>query len=68
MKPSNGNDLTEASLLTLLDSIGGEHLYARPAFVVVSQEGLDHMRNLCADDAEFRKRVLAEFPQLEGTI
>jgi hypothetical protein len=62
------NDLTEASLLTLLDSIRGEQLYARPAFVVVSQEGLDNMRALCADDAKFRKRVLAEFPQLEGTI
>lgn len=61
-------DLNESSLLELMRQIKSPQFSARPSQLVVSQEGLDRMKKLCADDPEFRKRVLAEFPQMEGVV
>ena len=60
-------DLNEKSLSELLGVIR-EPLAFTPSRLVVSPEGLDRMKVLCADDPEFRKRVIAEFPQLDGVI
>lgn len=61
-------DLNEKSLLELRDAIRAPHMSLKPTHLVVSQEGLDRVKALCADDQEYRKRVLAEFPQLEGMV
>jgi hypothetical protein len=61
------NDLTEKSLRGLLDHIRSD-VSLKPSHLVVSQEGLDRMKALCADDPAFRERVLAEFPQMEGIL
>lgn len=61
-------DLTEESMIELLGAIRSPLLTAKPRQLIVSAEGLEHMKALCAEDPEFRKRVLAEFPQLEGVI
>jgi hypothetical protein len=60
-------DLDEQSLLELRKAIRSP-LVIKPSQLVVSQEGLDRMKRLCADDPEFRKRVIAEFPQMEGIV
>lgn len=64
---SGNNNLTEESLLALMKTVR-DPLYVNLNHLVVSAEGLDRMVRLCADDAEFRNRVLAEFPQLEGVL
>ena len=60
-------DLNEKSLLELRNAMRAP-LTAKPAQLVVSEEGIERMNRLCADDFEFRKRVIAEFPQLEGIV
>ena len=60
-------DLNEDSLRQLRKAIR-EHTILRPTQIMVSEEGLSRMKALCADDPEFRKRVLAEFPHLEGVL
>lgn len=60
-------DLNEKSLMGLLEAIRAP-MFIKPSQLVVSQEGIDRMKQLCADDPEFRKRVLAEFPQFEGVL
>lgn len=62
------NDLTETSLLDLLVAIRNPGMSTTPTLLVVSQEGIDRMKSLCDDDPEFRKRVLAEFPQMAGLL
>jgi len=60
-------DLDEESLSELLSEIRAP-LYMKPSQLIVSEEGIERMKELCAQDAEFRKRVLAEFPQFEGIL
>ena len=60
-------DLNEQSLIELLEAIRAP-MFAKPSQLVVSQEGIDRMKQLCAENPEFRKRVLAEFPQFEGIL
>lgn len=61
-------DLNENSLEELLTAIRSPVFAFRPSQLVVSEEGLERMKAICADDPEFRKRILAEFPQLEGVV
>jgi hypothetical protein len=61
------SDISEKSLLGLLDHIRSD-VSVRPSHLVVCQEGLDRMKALCEADPAFRKRVLAEFPQMEGIL
>jgi hypothetical protein len=61
-------DLNEKSLLELREALRGPNMAFKPSRIVVSQEGLDRVKALCAADPEYRKRVLAEFPQLDGII
>ncbi len=61
-------DLTEASLLEFRKALRAEPISFKPSQLIVFQEGLDHMKALCAADPEYRKRVLAEFPQFEGIL
>jgi hypothetical protein len=61
-------DLSEESLLELMTAIRAQPFSFKPSQIVVSEEGLAHMKALCAADPEYRKRVLAEFPQLEGVL
>lgn len=60
-------DLNEKSLLDLMEALSKPYKLTA-THLVVTQEGLDHVKALCADDPEYRKRVLAEFPQLEGIL
>jgi hypothetical protein len=62
------NDLNEESLLSLLATVREELISVRPPQLVTSEEALERVKALCADDPEFRKRVLAEFPQFEGVL
>jgi hypothetical protein len=62
------NDLTEESLLGLMKAVRAAPLSMMPTQLVISEEGIERMKLLCADDPEFRKRVLAEFPQFEGIL
>jgi hypothetical protein len=61
------NDLNENSLLELRNVLHAP-LTMKPSQLVVSVEGIERMKSLCANDPEFRKRVLAEFPQFEGIL
>jgi hypothetical protein len=61
------NNLTEKSLLEFMETIRQPYKLTTP-HLVVTQEGIDNVKALCAEDPEYRKRVLAEFPQLEGII
>jgi hypothetical protein len=60
-------DLTEESFTDLMSLIS-EPMSLRPSQLIVSQEGIDRMKFLCSENAEFRKRVLDEFPQLDGIV
>jgi hypothetical protein len=60
-------DLTEESLSELMKAIRAEWVI-KPIQLVVTQEGIARMRALCADDPEFKKRVIAEFPQVEALL
>jgi|HubBroStandDraft_2_1064218.scaffolds.fasta_scaffold236363_1 hypothetical protein len=60
-------DLTEESLMELLSAIRAP-MHLKPSQLIVTEEGIERMRGLCDDDPEFRKRVLAEFPQMEGIV
>ena len=59
------NDLTQESLLELMNCIRDQRFAVTTTHIVVTQQGLDRMKALCDADPEFRKRVIAEFPQLE---
>jgi hypothetical protein len=65
--PSDAVDFTEESLVELMSAIRAP-MHFKPSQLVVTEEGLERMKTLCADDPEFRKRVLAEFPQFEGVL
>jgi hypothetical protein len=60
--PSDAKGLTEDSFADLLSAIRAP-MYLKPSQLIVTEEGIERVKSLCADDPEFRKRVLAEFPQ-----
>ncbi len=61
------NDLNEDSMLELL-TMNRSKYAARPSHLVVSPEGIANIKSLCDADPEFKKRVLAEFPEVEALL
>ena len=59
-------DLNEQALLECLHSV--RKVCIKPAYVRVTDAGLATIKEHCAEDPEFRRVVLAQFPQLEGVI
>ena len=58
------NDLTEQSLLDLMEHMKGEKLALNPRHMIVTPEGLANARQRAIDDPEFARRVREEFPDL----
>jgi hypothetical protein len=65
---STANDLTEASMAKLLETVRTQVLSMNPVSLVVTQEGIDWMKSLTDADPEFKARVLAEFPQMAAVL